>query len=469
MAWGEPEKKLYDICCETPIDWDRVKRLIEVGVDVNACEPRDDEDDDDETLLGEIAMNGFYAKQGLPTLVKLFIENGFQTQKLGRSAIRAICSSTYDRQMFDAVKLIVQNGISDVPKEYEETLDVIGWKQAGEDGVYRDYKLYDIYEAMRELVLAARDERSIDGIDIAESCIGGKIDGIVQIGKRASVRWTDEKTAIFTGDIAFLTGGHILLMKEEECLLVNDDCLTQTPYVRADNLFGVPIVGKTIQHIVYALKAGRKEKSDESACAFAVDIILDDGTEIWFANNFSEAGCEGRKSWFEIKNGPECSREDMPFSGLESKLCEALLKEPIDWQEAERLIAAGADVNAVDSECSPLCDDGSLLGWVISEREEGTMTEIVRLFLKHGWESRTYGHDVLTELVYHEFCPTLLNSVKLVLDSGISNDSRRYDMTVRQLDDAFVSSVYAVEHRDMLPVLEQVYELVQKARKNANA
>ena len=157
VAWGGQEKKLYDICCETPIDWDGVKRLIEVDADVNACEPRDDEDDDDETLLGEIAMNGFYAKQGLPTLVKLFIENGFQTQKLGHSAIRAICSSTYDRQMFDAVKLIVQNGISDAPKEYEETLDIIGWKQAGEDGVYRDYRLYDVYEAMRELVIAARD------------------------------------------------------------------------------------------------------------------------------------------------------------------------------------------------------------------------------------------------------------------------------------------------------------------------
>lgn len=467
VAWGGQEKKLYDICCETPIDWDGVKRLIEVDADVNACEPRDDEDDDDETLLGEIAMNGFYAKQGLPTLVKLFIENGFQTQKLGHSAIRAICSSTYDRQMFDAVKLIVQNGISDAPKEYEETLDIIGWKQAGEDGVYRDYRLYDVYEAMRELVIAARDGRSVDGIDIAESCIGGKIDGIVQMGKRASVRRTDEKTAVFTGDIAFLTGGHILLMKEEECLLVNDNCLTQTPYVRADNLFGVPIVGKTIQHIVYALKAGRKEKSDGST--FAVDIILDDGTEIWFANNFSEAGCEGRKSWFEIKDGPKRSREDTPFSGLEGKLCEALLKEPSDWQEAERLIAAGADVNAVDPEIGLPYDDGSLLGWVISEREERPMTEIIRFFLNHGWDSRTYGHDVLAELVYHEFCPTLLNSVKLVLDSGISNDSRRYDVTVRQLDDAFVSSVYAVEHRDMRPMLEQVYELVQKARKNANA
>lgn len=150
MPYSELENKLRACAESYPPDFEGMKRLLAEGADINACDEHLEE-----TLLTEIIM-GYpeckdinpcmtcsqaedcdtcdqkrdnYDSSYLPTIVRFFLENGYDVNKLdgffGAAALRALSWSSYDKCILEGAKLLLDAGAN--PLFQEEDMTVLEW------------------------------------------------------------------------------------------------------------------------------------------------------------------------------------------------------------------------------------------------------------------------------------------------------------------------------------------------------
>ena len=288
----EFDKSLINELESVPISRENVKTLIKYGADINA-------EDKYECLMENVIGYYPYEKaEFLPEVVKVAIENGWNTAKQGLRVIRALVFSTGTKECFYAAKLILENGVNGTEGDFNDALETIGTEESYQRCCDHNTEKENLYYAMYELVDAVKQGKSIEGVEHFNSALGMTVDKIVYFDKENTLRETDKGTE-YTGDIGFVNGDKVFLVTTYVNVLFNNDVIKESEYSQKDDLFGISIVGSKIQSIEFSYKTINKKKTEYNQPI--VILNFDNGHSIKFTHNFGEIP-EGHIPRFEILN-----------------------------------------------------------------------------------------------------------------------------------------------------------------------
>lgn len=204
-GYGKLENELIALFHSGPPDFAAAEELIRQGADINAIG-----EDDSENVLSEILSlyeraayydhicdyrncNEFNCEdcehyvdwgstpgEAMCAIIRFFLNHGFDVTKhegcFGAQCLYAVGFSTNDRYMIDATKILLDAGATN----RSLSLSPDGDKETPMDcmataGMYQEFPLENIYEALYQIYLAIEAGKPYRGIDSYEIAIGKKI------------------------------------------------------------------------------------------------------------------------------------------------------------------------------------------------------------------------------------------------------------------------------------------------------
>ena len=288
----EFDKSLIKELESVPISRENVKTLIKYGANINAEEKY--------KCLMESVL-GYYPwekAEFLPEIVKVAIENGWDTEKQGLKAIEALVFSTATKEAFYAEKLILENGVKGTEEEFNKTLETIGTEESYQRCCEHNREGENLYYVMYEVLDAVKQGKSITGIDHYSNALGMTVEKIVYFDKENTLRKTDKGTE-YTGDIGFVNGDKVLFVTTHVNVLFKNDLLKEAEYIQKNDLFEIPIVGTKIQSIEFSNRTITKKNTEYNQPIIILNF--DNGYRIKFTHNFGEIA-EHHIPRFEILN-----------------------------------------------------------------------------------------------------------------------------------------------------------------------
>ena len=178
----EFDKSLINELESVPISRENVKTLIKYGADINA-------EDKYECLMENVIGYYPYEKaEFLPEVVKVAIENGWNTAKQGLRVIRALVFSTGTKECFYAAKLILENGVNGTEGDFNDALETISTEESYQRCCDHNTEKENLYYAMYELVDATKQGKSIKEVEHFNSALGMTVDKIVCFGEENFIR-----------------------------------------------------------------------------------------------------------------------------------------------------------------------------------------------------------------------------------------------------------------------------------------
>lgn len=179
--------KLSAITEKSPIDWKAFDEALASLEDINVFNEQYEE-----TILSEYITDGEFYERGEVLLIAIqhFLTHGYDVHanngRNGGLALSSLCWSSYDRNILEAAKILMEAGApviyrssDDEPDEEPRgLLGSIGWKISGAWAVDKDFYWANILEAyyqMAELNVAQKDYMKVSCFT---DCIGTKLTGV---------------------------------------------------------------------------------------------------------------------------------------------------------------------------------------------------------------------------------------------------------------------------------------------------
>lgn len=310
MAFTKLENDFIEACCDLPPDFPKAKALLNEGANINAVNNYGENvanmviqtypqefsncyNCEAESCQGCSSNNSIY----LPEAVKFLLANGWNVKDRGYQALHALCYSTYTKEIFDAAKLICKAGINAAPLVENDTMEAIGTEESY-NRCEGDHHLENLFYALYELVEHARTGRSFEHIDTYHAAIGLQIDQIVVFGPDSGIGTDELGRTTFAYDIGLVCGEKTVIIKEEMNILLMNGLQHMLPCIAADELFGIPLIGRSIRKISFAHNDIIKENTSYGQPV--INLHLDNGTALSFTHNFGEMPEKKRISRFSV-------------------------------------------------------------------------------------------------------------------------------------------------------------------------
>ncbi len=291
------ECKFLEALTEKTPDFDKAKRLLRQGVDINAVDSYGNsvlnncleaasfsaECDFCETESCKSCENK--RKSQLAPIVDFFIENGWDTVTHGLNCISSLVHTTHDVQMFYATKRILQSPLSEKREDYESALETIGAEESYQRCCEECHEQENLYYAMYEIVDAKMNNKPFDGIFPYHNALGKRIDRIVYFAGENDFKQTPRGIE-FNNDLGFVCGGDMLVVRSSINILLMNNRIIEEPQIDVSGSFEEGIVGATVVDVSFEHQKITVGKADYGQPTIV--IKLDSGKEIRFTHNFGE-------------------------------------------------------------------------------------------------------------------------------------------------------------------------------------
>lgn len=329
------ENKLIDLFFSGTPDFGAAEDLIQQGANINATG-----NDDTENILFKILSDYWYLypdhssytnhanspcedssttcelESGafLCSVIRFFLDHGFDVTKcggcFGAQCLWALTSSTYDRFMIEATKLLFDAGarnrtISLTSANSDETpWDLIATETSYQEACEHDYSAANIYEAVYQMYQAIEDGKPYSGIDSYEVSIGKKIQKVLTVGTQNppaffSQNLPDSKTGTCYLQPLYFVYENGILIATQYVSFWTDTILPEKNLVDVSEHFG-GIVGHTIRCFTYGYKSMEKRSTCYSLPVTTIET--DSGHSIRFSLIFGVAKEAKQMAYYEILN-----------------------------------------------------------------------------------------------------------------------------------------------------------------------
>lgn len=186
-AISEAVNKLTDITDRYPIDWSAFDDVLNSLTDINAFDEADEE-----TILSEYIVDGDFKERGelLATAVRHFLSCGYDVRanegRNGGLALSALCFSSYDRNVLETAKLLMNAGAPVIYRSADDEADEaprgllgsIGWHYSGAWAVYRDFSWANILGTYYSVAEANVSQKDYNSIRCFSDCIGLELSAV---------------------------------------------------------------------------------------------------------------------------------------------------------------------------------------------------------------------------------------------------------------------------------------------------
>lgn len=301
-------RKLSAISKKNPIDWNAFDETLNSLADINVFD-----EEYEETILSEYITDGDFYKRGdvLPLAIRHFLANGYDVHanegRNGSLALSALCWSSYDRNILEAAKLLMNSGApticcsaDDEPDEEPRgVLGDIAWKVSGAWVVDKDYSWANILEAYYALAEANANKKDFNSISCYADCLGLEVTSVSSdIADKEALLTGGNSVQKFSKPLIIWFGHNPLVVSPYIDLIVNPIHVedNKRSLVDASSAFSVLIGSKLIDIHYFA----------STICRFT----FDNGLQLVLASR--DIGNRKRIGTFEIR---PC-QEDTPIESL---------------------------------------------------------------------------------------------------------------------------------------------------------
>lgn len=283
---------------QDPPDFEQAKALLAQGADINgkgahvfsliqSCilSATDDPPECDDCERDSCTGCEKKKRQRLMDVVEFFIGNGWDTEAFALGAICYLAHSTHDRQMFYAVRRVLECPLSEDREAYESVLECIGTEESYQRCCEDCHEQENLYYAMYEMVEARMEGRDFRGIHPYTEAIGKRVDRVVYFADSVDFTETPRGTEYLL-DFGFICGQDVVLIGPHVNVLLMNHLLGEEPQIDVSHVFGEGIVGSRITDITFEHKCVSKP----NGCFGQPMVILhlDSGKSLRFTHDFGE-------------------------------------------------------------------------------------------------------------------------------------------------------------------------------------
>ena len=305
-------------------DFEAAGALIRQGADVN-----DQGDDLSKNLLSRVLMEyGYNSLRGkaqtvpgeLPSLVQVirfFLDHGFDLNRdegrYGAQCLRALQWSSYDRQILQATKALLDAGARNIPCEpgdEEPPSSSIGTKWSFLYYCENDYPGSNLFEAVYQVYGAQKAGRPYAGIDTYEAAVGKRLVGVQAIRPQdGPVFYTldlpqSRHRNCFQCDLyLMLDQGYLLCTPCVSCWV--DNAQPEEPLCDVSDWFA-PVLGSTIREITFDYR--EISKGTHKWTQPAIMLHMDNGMTLRLTDNAGEDGTH-TCGWFSLNHENEVEKQ----------------------------------------------------------------------------------------------------------------------------------------------------------------
>lgn len=318
-GYGELGNKLVEVFLSKTPSLEAAEELIRQGADVNVIGR-----DDGENLLSDILSNARWstwndlsdncqpAKPSMCETIRFFLNHGFDVTKLdgcfGAQCLWALTLSTFDRQMIEATKLLLNAGAKNrtiSPSSTDE--DETPWSFIATEGSYQcscshNHSLSNVYEAVYQIYQAIEDGRPYKGIDSYEIAVGKKVQKVLATRNDDhpvffSLKLPNfKKKNCFTQTLYFVYDDGVLISNQyadfwTDTILPNVDLIDVSEHFRG-------IMGNTIRKFTFDHRSVVKGTTHYGQPITTIE--MDSGAKVRFSINFGEVSNENRAAYYEL-------------------------------------------------------------------------------------------------------------------------------------------------------------------------
>ena len=211
---------------------------------------------------------------------------GWDVGRFG-SEVMAIVAFSLDGFVFEFLRFMLQAGAV-VSDGEDGLLDVLSTEESYQRCVQNDHCVENLLYAAYEMVQAAAEGRAYDGIYPFPGAEGMRIDRIVCLNDPHFALQADGATE-FDGDIGFISGDRMLVVRDCLNLPFMNDRIGETPQRDGNDLFGPGVTGGKVREVSFSHRNVRRK--DGANCGQpTLTLTPDDGKKLRFTHNFGENG-----------------------------------------------------------------------------------------------------------------------------------------------------------------------------------
>lgn len=291
--FGKLEDKLLRLCKANQPNYEKIQQRISEGANVNATGKYG------ENMLASIYRNQVHGKK-FPGITQLFLNAGFDAGEFGLNCISALVFSSYDKNIFLSVKLLLEAGADGGERKWDSLLKSIGAEESNQRCCEKDHKCENIYYALYEMVNSAHKKMPFDDINLWDSFIGQKVAAILSLNSDSEIirplrngRYaiphqlflcSEDKTLIIEGNPnIYARANPIPTVDMGKCIPVDElNCA-----------LGSTVTGISFQHSEVSSGTANYRQPN-------IYIMFDNGIRIRFSTDFGEVPEENTSTYFEI-------------------------------------------------------------------------------------------------------------------------------------------------------------------------
>ena len=291
--FGKLEDKLFRYCRAAEPDFEKIEAVLAAGANVNAV------NQNGRNLLSRL----YHAKQDhgnyFPAITERFIQAGFDLKRFGRSCIRGLVFSSYDRYIVDTAKVLFRAGVKLTDKELDEILGDIGTEESYQRCCDCDHATENIYYALYEIVSRAGKGMPFEDVVPWQDCIGKTVQAVFADANTDQVISSlSEGRYAITDQLFFDHGDTVTLIEANPniygCAMPEVD---RYNLKNLGELFS-DVIGAKIKGIYF--KHHEIKKDNGGYRQPVITISFDNGCRVRFSTNFGEVPEEETRKYFEF-------------------------------------------------------------------------------------------------------------------------------------------------------------------------
>jgi len=334
-GYGLLEDALIDACTEFPPDFAKIRRMIQAGANLNAVSSKDSKEEGN--ILSEIIKGLSWGGESiyliceeceeetcekcelkdeeidgrwLPSIVELFLQNGFDLGRRGGSVgadcLKSLTWSTYDKYILDAAKILLKAGADPTYEDKEDGGTVMGWvstKESAAECIYEDHCQSNLFHTLYEIMDAQVKGEDIDQIFFFDKCIGRKINQVLLCSEENACKGIFSITTpqmqyenCFAEPLVFWCEEVPLCVTEYVDEIVDYRTMRKAKTKQDVSSFFADCLGQTITAIDFESK--KVTKGSTCYTQPITMIRLSNGKTICISYNTGDVPKEKRSAWF---------------------------------------------------------------------------------------------------------------------------------------------------------------------------
>ena len=264
------------------------------------------------TILSIFLHSNIFYHNGalMPEAIRHFISKGYDVRANGGAngtvPMEALCRSSYDRYIVDALKVLLDAGapLSCELEDDDDSPDFmksLNWKISGSWGPSNDYETANILEACYNMAEAYEKGKSYEGMDSYHKCIGQPLTAIFSTDSIEELK-KENNTTEFSGSLVMWFGAYPLVVSSYVDMEINPLFVSENE----DSLSDISVMFEEV--------SGSKLKAIKYQNSITCYLEFDNGHRMLL----SSCSAEGRKrnGLFEIIKSDNAEIENLKIKEI---------------------------------------------------------------------------------------------------------------------------------------------------------